>query len=79
MKKDVTVAELTDLVQQLPEAKLTTAYTLLSELMAGETELSHRPLEERMQALAQQGADEERYFEEDTAEDEAWRREPPVF
>ncbi len=78
MKKSVTVAELTDLVQRLPEVKLATAYTLLSELMAAETELSQRPLNERMQALAQQGADEERYFEEDTAEDEQWRGEPPV-
>ena len=78
MKKSVTVAELTDLVQRLPEAKLAAAYTLLSELMAAETELSQRPLNERMQALAQQGADEERYFEEDTAEDEQWRGEPPV-
>ena len=79
MKKDVTVAELTELVQQLPQAKLATAYTLLSELLAAEPELSHRPLDERMQALAQQGADEERYFEEDTAEDEQWRGQPPVF
>ena len=78
MKKDVTVAELTELVQRLPQAKLATAYTLLSELMAAEPELSHRSLNERMQALAQQGADEERYFQEDTAEDEQWRGQPPV-
>ena len=79
MKKDVTVADLTDLVQRLPEAKLTTAYTLLNELMVGETKLSQRSLDERMQVLAQQGADEERYFEADSAEDEQWRGEPPVF
>ena len=79
MKKDITVAELNDLVERLPETKLTTAYTLLSELMAGETKLSQRSLDERMQVLAQQGADEERYFEADSAEDEQWRGEPPVF
>ena len=77
--RSVSVAEVQELVSQLPEEKLPHAYRLLRDLAAqhGDTsfqvEFMRLPVSERRRLLTQQAAEMVEHYEQTAAERQDWQ------
>lgn len=75
----ITYSQVQELVQQLPEEQLPTAYRMLLELAShGEAlqpqlEFLHLPLPERRRVLAQQAEELKSYYEQSAEERATWQ------
>lgn len=76
----VSYSQVKALLKQLPETKLQTAYRLLADLIAGDTEPSSfqqkymsLPLNERRRIMAQQAEQMKTHYQESTGERQLWQ------